>query len=122
LPHTEVDPLALVDARIRLAQSRRAASPRYSEDYWDADDDLVWLRMVRDEVARSGHLRDELRALVASVAVPVPVSVAADDRLAGQLPAPVASERSLIEGAARDPAARDEHAGALAAPVGAGTA
>jgi hypothetical protein len=120
LPHAEIYPLALVDAPIRLAQSRRAASPRFSEVYWDADDDLAWLRMVRDEVARTGHLRDAVRSLVASV--PVSVAVAADDRLDGQVPAPVASERSLIEGAAHDPVARDDHAGAVSAPVGAGTA
>ena len=53
--------------------SRRASSPRFSEAYWEADDDLAWLRMVRDELARTGHLREEVRALVEAVRVAVAI-------------------------------------------------
>jgi hypothetical protein len=77
LPLADADPLVTLDGRIRLAWSRRASCPRYSDAYWEADDDLAWLRMVRDELAWTGHLRDELRALIEVVAVAVEVEVPA---------------------------------------------
>jgi hypothetical protein len=68
-PATSADLLALLDARIRFARTRRANCERFCEAYWEADDDLAWLRMVRDEVARTGIVRPEVAAMAESTAV-----------------------------------------------------
>lgn len=75
------DPLALVDERIRMTQARRAACERFREAYWEADDELTWLRMVRDEVCRTGHVRTEIHALLLATGIGVAV-MAEEDGLA----------------------------------------
>ena len=82
MPLLDADPLAMLDARIRLAWTVRASSPRFSDAYWEADDELAWLRMVRDELVRTGHLREEARVLLE--AVPVAGEVEAEARAGGR--------------------------------------
>jgi hypothetical protein len=93
----------MLDARIRLAQTRRASSERFSEGYWEADDDLAWLRMVRDELVRTGHLRDDVHALFG--ALPVALEIATDDEPG---PPPTGPTRS-------EPVQRDERGDPVAA-------
>lgn len=59
---------------MRLARARRAACDRFSEAYWEADDELAWLRMVRDEIGRTGHARTEIQALLLATGTGVPVA------------------------------------------------
>ena len=107
------DPLALVDERIHMAQARRAACERFSEAYWEADDELTWLRMVRDEVCRTGHVRTEIHALLLATGVGVPV-MAEEDGLAEPTSGVMAAEpgrgrhgqpedSTLVAGPARAP-------------------
>jgi hypothetical protein len=110
VPLPSGDPLAMLDARITVVRARRGSSARFSEAYWEADDDLAWLRMVRDELARTGHLRAELRAILFATQVAVEVSLAAPSRQDGGRP-------SAAPGSG-EPADLDE----LALPVGAGVA
>jgi hypothetical protein len=67
------DALTALDARISLLRDRRAAAARYSDAYWAADDALAFLRMLRDEVRRTGRLRDELVALLELPPTAVPI-------------------------------------------------
>ena len=71
VPHNH--PLDALDTRILHARARRANVPRFSDDYWQADDEIAWLRAARDEIARTGSVHPEVDALfeVAPVAVPV---------------------------------------------------
>lgn len=58
------DPLYALDARIASLRDARAAAPRFSDAYWQADDVLAWLRMLRDDVVRTGALRQDAVALL----------------------------------------------------------
>jgi hypothetical protein len=58
------DPLTAVEARIAMMRSIRASATRFSQAFWDADDALSWLLMVRDEIAHTGRVRDEIVALL----------------------------------------------------------
>jgi hypothetical protein len=71
VPHTH--PLDALDARILHAQTRRANVPRFSDVYWQADDEIAWMRAARDEIARTGSVHPEVEAMlhVAPPALPV---------------------------------------------------
>ena len=69
----ESNPLAILDARIRHAWARRSSAARFGEAYWQADDELAWLRMVRDEVARTGYVRPDVAALLDVRAVAISI-------------------------------------------------
>jgi len=58
------DPLYALDARIASLRDARAAAPRFSDAYWQADDALALLRMLRDDVVRTGALRQDAVALL----------------------------------------------------------
>jgi hypothetical protein len=76
------DALTALDARISLLRARRSAAPRYSDAYWAAVDALAFLRMLRDEVRRTGRLRDELVALLELPPTSVPIEPDPVDPLA----------------------------------------
>ena len=69
MPHAH--PLDALDARILHARTRRANVPRFSDAYWQVDDEIAWLRAARDELVRTGDVRPEVEAMldVAPVAV-----------------------------------------------------
>jgi hypothetical protein len=50
------DALIALDRRIVAVLDARASAARFSDAYWEADDTLAWLRMVRDELIRTGRL------------------------------------------------------------------
>ena len=52
---------------------RRTNVLRFSDAYWQADDEIAWLRAARDEIARTGSVHPEVEAMidVAPLAVPV---------------------------------------------------
>jgi len=60
------DPLAALDARIATLRTVRARAERFSDVYWEADDAIAWLRVLRDEVVRTGRILDEVLALLES--------------------------------------------------------
>ena len=65
-------------------RARRAAAPRFSDEFWEADDDLTFWRMVRDELRHTGRLRDEATALLVDPAqanvVPITIGGSATTR------------------------------------------
>ena len=63
-PLFDGDPLSALDVRIAVLRDMRTAASRFSDAFWRADDALAWLRMVRDEMVRTGHVRDEIVALL----------------------------------------------------------
>lgn len=58
------DPLATLDALAVAIRQLRSSATRFSEAYWEADDRLAWLRMVRDQFVRTGILRDDVLAIL----------------------------------------------------------
>jgi hypothetical protein len=58
------DLLSALDSRIALVRAMRSSLERFSDGFWEADDRLAWLRMVRDEVSRSGRIRADLAELL----------------------------------------------------------
>jgi len=77
------DPLAALDARIAVLRTIRAATERFGVAYWEADDAISWLRIARDELARTGRLRNEVRVFleIAPAAVAVAPDAAIDPTL-----------------------------------------
>jgi len=64
------DLIAAIDARIAAYRDRRASVVRFSADFWDADDALMWWRGVRDELKRSGRIGPEIEAVIAEFGEP----------------------------------------------------
>ena len=82
--------------------------PRFSDAYWQADDEIAWLRAARDEIARTGSVHPEVEVMLdaAPVAVPIergrepiafPVEVVAVKDVA---PGPALVENEVAVGAA----------------------
>jgi hypothetical protein len=115
------DPLAAIDARIAVMCSIRSSAPRFSEAYWEADDALAWLRVVRDEVSRTGRMRDEVVAfletpptalLVGPIAAsPAPLAAVTPATVADD-PAQAGASDSSPSPSPRVPAARPRRASA----------
>ena len=103
---SNLDAVMLLDTRIALARARRAAAERFSDAFWEADDELVWLRMVREEAARTGHVPGELMTLLASA--PVAVEMAVGDDVSSTFGASRVFDGSRREVARHAVAARDE--------------
>jgi hypothetical protein len=72
------DPLSVLETRIATLRAVRAAAPRFSDAFWEADDLLTWLRVARDEVLRSGRLRDDVIAFLGTP--PIAVRLEPDGR------------------------------------------
>jgi hypothetical protein len=70
------DPLSALDSRIASLRAVRAAVQRFSDAFWEADDALTWLRAARDEVLRTGRLREDVASFLA--ASPAALHVEAD--------------------------------------------
>jgi hypothetical protein len=81
------DPLSALDARINLLRGVRAAAARFSDAFWEADDALAWLRVARDELLRTGRVRDEVATFLGLT--PTGVSVEPDRLDATQPPTPL---------------------------------
>jgi hypothetical protein len=69
-PLFDGDALVALDRRIVALRDARGSAVRFSEAYWDADDTLAWLRMVRDELSRTGRLDP---AAIAFLEAPAPM-------------------------------------------------
>jgi hypothetical protein len=83
------DPLTALDDRIATLRAARAAAPRFSEAFWEADDALIWLRAARDDLLRTGRIRDAVAAYL-EAAPSSPSSEAADSSLpASERDAPI---------------------------------
>src|SRR4051794_17421529 len=90
--------------------SIRSAAPRFSDTYWEADDALSWLRMVRDEVSRTGRMRDDVMAFLETPPTALLVASSASSA-AGLALAPATNDPTLTDTSDSSPSPRAAAAG-----------
>jgi hypothetical protein len=86
------DALVALDRRIVAALDARASAARFGDAYWEADDTLSWLRMVRDELIRTGRLSQSAVAFLE--ARPAPAAFAAEDTTPAGVPVMLAEREA----------------------------
>jgi hypothetical protein len=113
-PLFDGDALVALDLRIVAVRDARASAVRFSDAYWDADDTLAWLRMVRDELTRTGRLNQVAMAFLEAPVARMRLTPALDPGLVGML---ITGAEEEVD---RDPAVSDTRDGAELVGAGRG--